>query len=86
MGQQVKWPPKMKAPYSFRNPKLWCDFHCDHGHKTEDCISLRIEVNELLQKGHLREFVSEKAKAHLSTRQQGNPKELHQPHHLARIG
>ncbi|XP_013628856.1 PREDICTED: uncharacterized protein LOC106334986 [Brassica oleracea var. oleracea] len=43
MGQQVKWPPKMKAPDSFRNPELWCDFHRDHGHKTEDCIALRIE-------------------------------------------
>ncbi|KAF3535646.1 hypothetical protein F2Q69_00023593 [Brassica cretica] len=59
MDQQVKWPPKMKAPDSFRNPKLWCDFLRDHGHKTEYCIALRIEVNELLQKGHLREFLSE---------------------------
>ncbi|XP_013651159.2 uncharacterized protein LOC106355825 [Brassica napus] len=66
MGQQVKWPQKMKAPDSFRNPGLWCDFHRDHGHKTEDCIALRIEVNELLQKGHLREFLSEKAKNHLN--------------------
>ena len=53
MGQQVKWPPKMKAPDSFLNPELFCDFHSDHGHKTEDFIALRIEVNELLQKGHL---------------------------------
>ncbi|KAF2596163.1 hypothetical protein F2Q68_00010725 [Brassica cretica] len=56
----------MKALDSFRNPELCCDFHRDHGHKTEDCIALRIEVNKLLQKGHLREFLSEKAKAHLS--------------------
>ncbi|KAF2573010.1 hypothetical protein F2Q70_00002836 [Brassica cretica] len=27
MGQQVKWPQKMKAPDSFRNPGFWCDFH-----------------------------------------------------------
>ncbi|XP_013639614.1 PREDICTED: uncharacterized protein LOC106344861 [Brassica oleracea var. oleracea] len=66
MGQQVKWPQKMKAPDSFRNPGLWCDFHRDHGHKTEDCVVLRIEVNEQLQKGHLREFLSEKDKNHLN--------------------
>ncbi|XP_013654425.2 uncharacterized protein LOC106359243 [Brassica napus] len=66
MGQQVKWPQKMKAPDSFRNPGLWCDFHCDHGHKTEDCVALRIEVNELLQKRQLWEFLSEKAKNHLN--------------------
>ncbi|KAF3556082.1 hypothetical protein F2Q69_00012665 [Brassica cretica] len=74
MGQQVKWPPKMKAPDSFWNSELWCDFHRDHGHKTEDCIALRIEVNELLQKGHLREFLSEKAKAHLSKETAGKSK------------
>ena len=66
MGQQVKWPQKMKAPDSFWNPGLWCDFHRHHGHKTEDSVSLRIGVNELLQKGHLWEFLSEKAKNHLN--------------------
>ncbi|KAF3596587.1 hypothetical protein DY000_02023423 [Brassica cretica] len=73
-GMSVKWPPKMKAPDSFRNPGLWCDFHRDHGHKTEDCISLRIKVNELLQKGHLREFLLEKSKAHLSKEAAGKSK------------
>ncbi|KAF3521672.1 hypothetical protein F2Q69_00048435 [Brassica cretica] len=66
MGQQVKWPPKMRGPDSFRNPDLWCEFHRDHGHKTEDCVALKIEVNELLQKGYLLEFLSEKAKNLLS--------------------
>ncbi|XP_048619995.1 uncharacterized protein LOC125590464 [Brassica napus] len=66
MDQQVKWPPKMRAPDSFRNLDLWCEFHRDHGHKMEDCIALKIEVNELLQKGYLREFLSEKAKNLLS--------------------
>ncbi|KAF2604484.1 hypothetical protein F2Q70_00025207 [Brassica cretica] len=66
MDQQVKWPQKMKAHDSFRNPGFWCDFHRNHGHKTEDCVALKIEVNELLRKGHLREFLSEKAKSDLS--------------------
>ena len=38
-GQQVKWPQKMKAPDSFRNPDLWCDFHRDHGHKMEGYVA-----------------------------------------------
>ncbi|KAF3554385.1 hypothetical protein F2Q69_00012578 [Brassica cretica] len=75
MGQQVKWPQKMKAPYSFRNPGHWCDFHCDHGHKTEDYTALRIEVTELLKKGYLREFLSEKAKGHLNKEAPGKPTE-----------
>ncbi|KAF2614803.1 hypothetical protein F2Q70_00011955 [Brassica cretica] len=65
MDQQVKWPQKMKAPDLFRNPGFWCDFHRDHSHKMEDCVSLKIEVNELLRKGYLREFLSDKAKSHL---------------------
>ncbi|XP_013662945.2 uncharacterized protein LOC106367666 [Brassica napus] len=75
MGQQVKWPQKMKAPDSFRNPGFWCDFHRDHGHKTEDCVALKIEVNELLRKGHLKEFLSDKAKSHLSKETTGKPTE-----------
>ncbi|XP_022552509.2 uncharacterized protein LOC106358498 [Brassica napus] len=75
MGQQVKWPQKMKAPDSFRNPGFWCDFHQDHGHKTEDCVALKIEVNELLRKWHLREFLSDKAKSHLSKETTGKPTE-----------
>ncbi|XP_056843199.1 uncharacterized protein LOC130495728 [Raphanus sativus] len=51
MGPQVKWPPKMKAAEANRNPKRWCEFHSDHGHTTEDCIALKMEVAELLKKG-----------------------------------
>ncbi|KAF3604691.1 hypothetical protein F2Q69_00035113 [Brassica cretica] len=75
MGQEVKWPHKMKAPDSFRSPGLWCDFHRGHGHRTEDCVALRIEVNELLKKGHLKEFLYEKAKSHLSKETTGKPTE-----------
>ncbi|KAF2616819.1 hypothetical protein F2Q68_00039793 [Brassica cretica] len=45
MDQQVKWPQKMKAPDSFQNPCLWCDFHRDHGHKTEDCVAPDGEIS-----------------------------------------
>ncbi|XP_056855333.1 uncharacterized protein LOC130504725 [Raphanus sativus] len=45
MGPQVKWPHKMKAAEANRNPKRWCDFHSDHGHTTEECIALKMEVS-----------------------------------------
>ena len=76
MGQQVRWTQKMKAPDSFWNPGFWCDLYQDHGHKTEECVALKIEVNELLRKGHLREFLSDKAKSHLSKETTGNPTEV----------
>ncbi|KAF3506799.1 hypothetical protein F2Q69_00006198 [Brassica cretica] len=65
----------MKEPDSFWNPGLWCNFDRDHGHKTEDCIALRIEVNELLKKGHLQEFLSEKAKSQLKKETSRKPTE-----------
>ncbi|KAF3574320.1 hypothetical protein F2Q69_00058860 [Brassica cretica] len=43
----------------------------DHSHKTEDCVALKIEV----KKGHLREFLSEKANSPLSKETTGKPTE-----------
>ncbi|XP_056846391.1 uncharacterized protein LOC130497533 [Raphanus sativus] len=76
MGPQVKWLPKMKASEANRNPKRWCEFLSDHGHTTEDCIALKIEVAELLKKGHLREFLSDKAKNLLNKDGPGIPTEV----------
>ncbi|XP_056843238.1 uncharacterized protein LOC130495759 [Raphanus sativus] len=63
----------MKASEANRNPKKWCEFHSDHGHTMEDCIALKIEVAELLKKGHLREFLSDKAKNLLNKEGPGIP-------------
>ncbi|KAF3548789.1 hypothetical protein DY000_02007626 [Brassica cretica] len=43
--------------------------------QTEDRVALKIEVNDLLKKGHLREFLCEKAKSHLSKETMGKPTE-----------
>ncbi|XP_048619911.1 uncharacterized protein LOC125590395 [Brassica napus] len=64
-----------ESPRPFWSPGFWCDFHRDHSHKTEDFVALKIEVNELLRKGYLREFLSEKAKSHLSKKTTGKPTE-----------
>ncbi|XP_056843207.1 uncharacterized protein LOC130495733 [Raphanus sativus] len=58
-----------------RNPKRWCEFHSDHGHTTEDCIALKMEASELLKKGYLREFLSDKAKNLLNKEGPGLPTE-----------
>ncbi|GMN64924.1 hypothetical protein TIFTF001_033994 [Ficus carica] len=38
----------------------YCEFHKDHGPHTIDCRALRAESAELLKKGHLREFLTNK--------------------------
>ncbi|XP_009626212.1 uncharacterized protein [Nicotiana tomentosiformis] len=44
------------------DPNLWCEFHATHGHRTGDCRHLSEEVATLLKNGHLREFLSDRAK------------------------
>ncbi|XP_073152880.1 uncharacterized protein [Henckelia pumila] len=44
------------------NPKCkrsdkYCHFHKDKGHTTEDCFSLRAEIEKLKKRGHLGNFV-----------------------------
>uniref|UniRef100_A0A0D2ZR16 Retrotransposon gag domain-containing protein n=1 Tax=Brassica oleracea var. oleracea TaxID=109376 RepID=A0A0D2ZR16_BRAOL len=51
------------------------DGPADQVQKPEDCVALKIEVNELLRKGHLREFHPDKSKSHLSKETTGKPTE-----------
>ncbi|KAL5579317.1 hypothetical protein UlMin_011759 [Ulmus minor] len=44
MGEAVKWPQKMKSTPGTRDNKRWCEFHRDHGHRTDECHALRLEV------------------------------------------
>ena len=62
MGSEARWLEKMMSHPNDRNKKLWCEYHNDHGHKMEDCISLRLEINHLLKQGYLKEFLTEKGK------------------------
>ena len=53
----VKWLGRMKSPLNRRNPSKYCHFHRDHGHDTDDCYDLKIQIEDLIQCGHLRQYV-----------------------------
>ena len=73
----VKWPAKIKSDREKRDKSKFCYFHKDHGHRTQDCISLRDHIEALIRKGHLQDYVARKnrspERATTSSRQKEQP-------------
>ena len=49
-------------PKRFQNPpnadlSKYCHYHCNNGHTTEECETLRDKIEELIRAGHLRHYV-----------------------------
>ncbi|KAI3797991.1 hypothetical protein L1987_33257 [Smallanthus sonchifolius] len=57
LGEKARWPRKFERNSGGKDKSKWCAFHEDFGHITEDCITLWKEINCLLSKGHLKEFL-----------------------------
>ncbi|XP_062104496.1 uncharacterized protein LOC133815702 [Humulus lupulus] len=79
MGSTVRWPEKMKAPTDKWDRSKWCEFHSDHGHLTDECIALRLEVNELLKRGHLTNYLSEKGRLTIEGKKNREPRSQKSP-------
>nr|XP_027123991.1 uncharacterized protein LOC113740648 [Coffea arabica] len=50
-------PQKMYGSRDKRNSNLYCLYHRDIGHETEDCHDLKREIENLIRKGHLKQFI-----------------------------
>lgn len=61
----VKWPKKSYKPKANPDSKLWCDFHGDYGQKAYDCVVLRKELQFLIKKGYLSEFMPNVKSTHV---------------------
>ncbi|XP_023895031.2 uncharacterized protein LOC112006941 [Quercus suber] len=55
-----RWPNKMGRDPSRRNQSLYCTYHKDKGHTTEQCRVLRDHLRQLVKAGHLKEFVMDR--------------------------
>ncbi|GKV31653.1 hypothetical protein SLEP1_g40325 [Rubroshorea leprosula] len=53
----LRRPGPMRTAAATRDHIRYCDFHQDHGHTTEQCNSLRSELESLTQKGMLNEYI-----------------------------
>ena len=58
--QFLRWASQMMSDPTKRDNTKYCEFHRDHGHRTDDCIQLRKEIEYLIQHGYLRRFVASK--------------------------
>ncbi|XP_030970621.1 uncharacterized protein LOC115991003 [Quercus lobata] len=52
-GPFFKWPNKMVGESKRRNPNLYCHYHQDHGHTTENCRNLWDHLEQLVREGKL---------------------------------
>ena len=52
-----KWPNKMMGNPERRNRSLYCQYHRDHGHTTEDCRSLWDHLDQLVREGRLKQLL-----------------------------
>ena len=43
----------LHSSLNVRDKKKYCCFHRDHGHLTEECMDLKEQIEELIQKGKL---------------------------------
>nr|XP_027067333.1 uncharacterized protein LOC113692931 [Coffea arabica] len=50
-------PPEIPGRRDKRNSNLYCAYHRDVGHETEDCNDLNREIENLIRQGYLKQFI-----------------------------
>ncbi|KAK3027176.1 hypothetical protein RJ639_042442 [Escallonia herrerae] len=50
-NKALQWPDKLKSQPNKRNKDLWCHFHNNHGHTTDNCESLKRAIEALIKRG-----------------------------------
>ncbi|XP_012832911.1 PREDICTED: uncharacterized protein LOC105953778 [Erythranthe guttata] len=53
----VQPPRQMKENSKRQKSEKYCEYHRDRGHTTDECFQLEQEIERLIKKGHLGEFV-----------------------------
>ena len=54
----LRSPSQMKSDPARRDDTKYCEFHKDYGHRTDDCIQLKKEIEYLIRHGHLSRYVA----------------------------
>ena len=52
------WPPKLLGNLDLRDGKIYCTYHKDTGHLTEDCHKLKVHLEQLASAGYLDQYIN----------------------------
>ncbi|GAA0171492.1 hypothetical protein LIER_41167 [Lithospermum erythrorhizon] len=50
-------PPCMRGQAVNRDKSRYCKYHREHGHDNDECRMLKVEIDRLIKRGYLKEFV-----------------------------
>ena len=70
----------MKSDPARRDDTKYCEFHKDHGHRTDDCIQLKKEIEYLIRHRHLNRYVASEGRERVQPQPPCQPTPVqHQP-------
>uniref|UniRef100_A0A2N9F3W1 Uncharacterized protein n=1 Tax=Fagus sylvatica TaxID=28930 RepID=A0A2N9F3W1_FAGSY len=52
------WPPKMIGNPALKDGNLYCSYHRERGHMTENCHLLKVHLEKLASAGHLDQYIN----------------------------
>ncbi|GKU89055.1 hypothetical protein SLEP1_g3247 [Rubroshorea leprosula] len=82
----LRLPGPMKTAAASRDHTRYCDFHQDHSHTTEQCNSLKSELENLAQKGMLNEYVQRTEQPRFIREQRPQPQGVCNPPNRQGVG
>ncbi|GKV14879.1 hypothetical protein SLEP1_g25683 [Rubroshorea leprosula] len=82
----LRRPGPMRTAAASRDHTRYCDFHQDHGHTTEQCNSLKSELESLAQKGMLNEYVQRTEQPRFVREQRSQPQGVRNPPNRQGVG
>ena len=75
-----KRPDLLRGDRSKRNQNKYCRYHKDVGHTTEECIMLKDEIEKLIRRGYLQDYINGRR-----PRPQNEVPEAEPPHEIRTI-
>ena len=74
--QFLRWSTQMKSDPTTRDNTKFLEFHRDYGHRTDNCIQLKREIEYLIRRGYLRRFISPENQAQNQAQNQAPTQQL----------